>query len=93
VIGATPAPATVDPDCAVRTYTTPGSVSYCTLPAARDELVLHLSDNGIGVQGESVQPGMGMTVMSAWVETLGGQWSLGPSDSGTTLTATIPAHL
>jgi glucose-6-phosphate-specific signal transduction histidine kinase len=60
---------------------------------AHDELVLHLSDNGIGMQGEGVQPGMGMTVMSAWVETLGGQWSLGPSDSGTTLTATIPAHL
>jgi glucose-6-phosphate-specific signal transduction histidine kinase len=73
-----------------------GLATECSIQlalTAGDELVLHLRDNGIGMQGESVQPGMGMTVMSAWVETLGGQWSLGPSDSGTTLTATIPAHL
>jgi signal transduction histidine kinase len=73
-----------------------GLATVCSIQltlTARDELVLHLSDNGIGMQSESVQPGMGMTVMSAWAETLGGQWSLGPGDSGTTLTATIPAHL
>lgn len=56
----------------------------------RDEFVLHLSDNGIGAQGEMLQPGMGMTVISAWVEALGGQWSLQPSPSGTTLMATFP---
>ena len=69
-------------DCSIRVTLT-----------ARDELMLHLSDNGIGVQGESVQPGMGFSVISAWVETLGGHWSLDPGDSGMTLTATVPAHL
>jgi len=73
-----------------------GLATECSIQltlTARDELVLHLSDNGIGMQGKSVQPGMGFSVISAWVETLGGQWSLGPSDSGTSLTATIPARL
>jgi len=61
------------------------------IPACpRDEFVLHLSDNGIGAHGEVLQPGMGMTVISAWVEALGGQWSLQPSPSGTTLMATFP---
>ena len=71
-----------------------GHATECSIRVtltARDELVLHLSDNGIGVQGESVQPGMGFSVISAWVETLGGHWSLGPGDSGMTLTATVPA--
>ena len=73
-----------------------GHATECSIQltlTARDDLVLHLSDNGIGVQGEAVQPGMGFSVISAWVETLGGQWSLGPGDSGMTLTATVPAHL
>jgi glucose-6-phosphate-specific signal transduction histidine kinase len=73
-----------------------GHATECSIQVtltARDELVLHLSDNGIGVQGESVQPGMGFSVISAWVETLGGHWSLAPGDSGMTLTATVPAHL
>jgi len=66
-------------ECAIQVTLTP-----------RDEFVLHLSDNGIGAQGEVLQPGMGMTVISAWVEALGGQWSLQPSPSGTTLMATFP---
>ena len=73
-----------------------GHATECSIRVtltARDELMLQLSDNGIGVQGESVQPGMGFSVISAWVETLGGHWSLGPGDSGMTLTATVPAHL
>ena len=73
-----------------------GHATECSIQVmltARDELVLHLSDNGIGVQGESVQPGMGFSVISAWVETLGGHWSLDLGDSGMTLTATVPAHL
>lgn len=73
-----------------------GHATECSIQVtltAREELVLHLSDNGIGVQGESVQPGMGFSVISAWVETLGGHWSLAPGDSGVTLTATVPAHL
>jgi len=66
-------------ECAIQVTLTP-----------RDEFVLHVSDNGIGAQGEALQPGMGMTVISAWVEALGGQWSLQPSPSGTTLMATFP---
>ena len=49
-----------------------------------------LSDNGIGMQCETLQPGMGMTVISAWVEALGGQWSLQPAAVGMTLIATFP---
>ncbi len=70
-----------------------GLATECTIQVTltpRDELVLQLSDNGIGVQGETLQPGMGMTVISAWVELLGGQWSLEPSPSGMILTATVP---
>jgi signal transduction histidine kinase len=70
-----------------------GVATECTIQVTltpRDEFVLHLSDNGIGAQGEMLQPGMGMTVISAWVEALGGQWSLQSSPSGTTLMATFP---
>ena len=70
-----------------------GLATECTIQVIltpRDELVLQLSDNGIGVQGETLQPGMGMTVISAWVESLGGQWSLEPSPSGMILTASFP---
>jgi signal transduction histidine kinase len=51
---------------------------------------LRLTDNGIGLQGKSVQPGMGSTVISAWVESLQGTWSLEPGVIGLTLTAAIP---
>ncbi len=57
----------------------------------RDELVLHLTDDGIGLQGKPVQPGMGSTVISAWVESLRGEWSLEQEATGVVLTATIPA--
>ena len=56
----------------------------------RDDIVLNLSDNGVGHQHKTLQPGMGMTVISAWVEALGGVWSLEPAFSGMTLTASFP---
>ena len=56
----------------------------------RDDIVLNLSDNGVGQQHETLQPGMGMTVISAWVEALGGVWSLEPAEQGMTLTASFP---
>lgn len=70
-----------------------GNATECSIEVTRtsgDKLVLQLNDDGFGMQGDTVQPGMGMTVISAWVEALGGQWSLQPSPSGTTLMATFP---
>ena len=70
-----------------------GNATECSIEVTRtsdDKLVLYLNDDGFGMQGDTVQPGMGMTVISAWVEALGGQWSLQPSPSGTTLMATFP---
>lgn len=71
-----------------------GRASECLIQltdSPRGELVLSLSDNGIGLQGETLQPGMGMTVISAWVEAIGGQWSLEPASTGMILSATFPA--
>ena len=70
-----------------------GRASECLIQltrTSRNEVTLVLSDNGVGMQGESLQPGMGTTVISAWVEALGGQWSLQPASSGVTLTAALP---
>ena len=70
-----------------------GRASECLIQftrTPRDEVVLILSDNGVGMQGESFEPGMGMTVISAWVEALGGQWNLQPAAAGMTLIATFP---
>lgn len=70
-----------------------GRASECLIQltgSPRGELVLSLSDNGIGMQGQTLQPGMGMTVISAWVEALDGQWRLQPASAGMTLTATFP---
>ena len=54
-------------------------------------LVLQLTDNGLGTHGQPLKPGMGMTVIAAWVEALDGQWSLAPASSGMTLTASFPS--
>jgi glucose-6-phosphate-specific signal transduction histidine kinase len=70
-----------------------GLATECSIQVTltpRDELVLHLTDNGIGLQGKPAQPGMGSTVISAWVESLGGHWALESAASGMTLTATFP---
>jgi signal transduction histidine kinase len=75
-------------NAAIHGHATECSIQVTLTP--RDELVLHLTDNGVGLQGKPVQPGMGSTVISAWVESLGGQWALEPAASGMTLTATFP---
>ena len=75
-------------NAAIHGYATECSIQF-TL-TSHDELVLRLTDNGIGLQGKSVQPGMGSTVISAWVESLQGTWSLEPGVIGLTLTAAIP---
>ena len=70
-----------------------GRASECLIQltrTSRDKITLVLSDNGVGMQCASLQPGMGMTVISAWVEALDGQWSLEPATSGMTLIATFP---
>jgi len=76
-------------NAAIHGHATECSIQVTLTP--RDELVLHLTDNGIGLQGKPVQPGMGSTVISAWVEALGGHWVLESEASGMTLTATFPA--
>ena len=76
-------------NAAIHGHATECSIQITLTP--RDELVLHLIDNGVGLQGKSVQPGMGSTVISAWVESLRGEWSLEQKPDGVVLTATIPA--
>jgi signal transduction histidine kinase len=76
-------------NAAIHGHATECSIQVTLTP--RDELVLHLIDNGVGLQGKSVQPGMGSTVISAWVESLRGEWSLEQEADGVVLMATIPA--
>jgi glucose-6-phosphate-specific signal transduction histidine kinase len=76
-------------NAAIHGHATECSIQITLTP--RDELVLHLIDNGVGLQGKSVQPGMGSTVISAWVESLRGEWSLEQEADGVVLMATIPA--
>jgi signal transduction histidine kinase len=76
-------------NAAIHGHATECSIQITLTP--RDELVLHLIDNGVGLQGKSVQPGMGSTVISAWVESLRGEWSLEQAADGMVLMATIPA--
>lgn len=76
-------------NAAIHGHATECSIQVTLTP--RDELVLHLIDNGVGLQGKPVQPGMGSTVISAWVESLRGEWMLEPAAVGMTLTAVIPA--
>jgi len=70
-----------------------GHATDCSIElilSVRNEFVLILTDNGVGLQGEAMKPGMGMTVISAWVEALSGAWSLVPTATGMKLTATVP---
>jgi len=72
-----------------------GHATECSIDVTRtpdDKLVLHLTDDGFGMQGDTFQPGMGMTVISAWVESFQGEWMLEPAAAGMTLTAVIPAE-
>mgnify|MGYP002137915195 CR=1 FL=1 len=76
-------------NAAIHGHATECSIQVTLTP--RDELVLHLTDNGVGLQGKPVQAGMGSTVISAWVEALRGEWSLEQEADGVVLMATIPA--
>lgn len=76
-------------NAAIHGHATECSIQVTLTP--RDELVLHLIDNGVGLQGKPVQAGMGGTVISAWVESLRGEWSLEQEADGVVLMATIPA--
>lgn len=72
-----------------------GHANACLIRVAledSDSLKLTLDDNGVGLPLSAVVPGMGSTVISAWVESLQGQWSLEPASVGMTLTATIPTR-
>ena len=75
-------------NAAIHGHATDCSIQVTLTP--RDHIVLQLTDNGIGTQGQTLKPGMGMTVIAAWVEALDGQWSLELASSGMTLTATFP---
>jgi signal transduction histidine kinase len=70
-----------------------GHATECSIDVSLtsdDTLVLELTDDGFGMQGDTPKPGMGMTVISAWVESLQGEWMLEPASVGMTLTAVIP---
>ena len=70
-----------------------GHATECSIDVSLtsdDTLVLELTDDGFGMQSDTLQPGMGMTVISAWVESLQGEWMLEPANVGMTLTAVIP---
>lgn len=70
-----------------------GHASECSIRIVVDDAdayVLEIRDNGVGLAGAPLVPGMGSTVISAWVESLAGEWSLHPSPPGVTLTAVVP---
>jgi glucose-6-phosphate-specific signal transduction histidine kinase len=72
-----------------------GHATECSIHVwvnAENELVFELHDNGVGLLSKTAEPGMGFTVISAWVESLNGQWSLSPATVGMTLTASLPAR-
>ena len=71
-----------------------GHAAQCSIDIslnANDDFELVLHDNGVGLNGSSIKPGMGSTVIAAWVESLNGQWSLSPAPVGMTLTALVPS--
>jgi signal transduction histidine kinase len=57
--------------------------------SARNNLELEVRDNGVGLPAGAITPGMGSTVISAWAEGLGGEWSLTPANVGVTLMASF----
>ena len=72
-----------------------GHAAQCSIDIAlnaNDDFELVLHDDGVGLNGSSIEPGMGSTVIAAWVESLNGQWSLSSAPVGMTLTASLPAH-
>lgn len=59
--------------------------------SAGNDLELEVRDNGVGLPAGAITPGMGSTVISAWVEALGGEWSLTPVNVGVVLSASFPS--
>ena len=71
-----------------------GHASECSIivsEAHDHQVVLELRDNGVGSPHTAPEPGTGMTVISAWVESLRGEWSLTNTGAGMLLTASLPS--
>jgi signal transduction histidine kinase len=70
-----------------------GHASECSIVVSESEshqVVLELRDNGVGSPHATPEPGTGMAVISAWVESLHGEWSLTSTGSGMLLRASLP---
>lgn len=71
-----------------------GHATECSIQVwfnSDNEFVVEIHDNGVGLPPKRVEPGMGFSVISAWVESMNGRWSLEPAEMGAKLTAVIPA--
>ena len=71
-----------------------GHATECSIQVwfnSDNEFVVEIHDNGVGLPPKRVEPGMGFSVISAWVESMNGRWSLEPAEIGAKLTAVIPA--
>lgn len=53
----------------------------------RDNFVVSVRDDGIGLRDGASVPGSGSAIIDAWTASLGGTWSLQPASPGTVLTA------
>ena len=71
-----------------------GHATECSIQVwfnSNNEFVVEIHDNGVGLPPKRVEPGMGFSVISAWVESMNGRWSLEPAEIGAKLTAVVPA--
>ena len=71
-----------------------GHATECSIQVwfnSNNEFVVEIHDNGVGLPPKRVEPGMGFSVISAWVESMNGRWSLEPAEIGAKLTAVAPA--
>ena len=71
-----------------------GHATECSIQVwfnSDNEFVVEIHDNGVGLPPKRVEPGMGFSVISAWVESMNGRWLLEPAEIGAKLTAVIPA--
>jgi signal transduction histidine kinase len=71
-----------------------GHATECSIQVwfnSDNEFVVEIHDNGVGLPPKRVEPGMGFSVISAWVESMNGRWSLEPAEIGAKLTAVVPA--
>ena len=70
-----------------------GHASECSIILSEGhdhQVVLELRDNGVGSPHAAPEPGTGMTVISAWVESLHGEWSLTNTGAGMLLRVSLP---